>query len=267
MKKINQWEFYQLGEAFGAIKAIKDDDENLMFTIFEVQSWVDKLLEDQFAVLDVSRKATENFKLMIERFLSLYDEETQKPQVVKIRLQGVKNALKHFETIFSEELATQDSYFVSKKGIYSTHDLIHRAERAIEERIRSVMPDRAIQDFNQAGKCLAYEVATAAGYHVMRATEEMLREWHSLSVPNGRRDVPWGTCIAALKKHNADATTLGILDQIRDFHRNPLMHPEHFLTVSEAHRLFDIAKSAITAIGEQIIAIQQANGGSAAANA
>ena len=43
-----------------------------------------------------------------------------------------------------------------------------------------------------------------------------------------------------------------VLDHIRDLHRNTVMHPEAFLTMTEAQRLFDIAKSAISAMGDRI---------------
>lgn len=45
---------------------------------------------------------------------------------------------------------------------------------------------------------------------------------------------------------------MDILDHIRDLHRNTLMHPQAFLQMTEALRLFDIAKSAISAMAERM---------------
>jgi len=61
-----------------------------------------------------------------------------------------------------------------------------------------------------------------------------------------------GPCIDGLKGAGADEKTVAVLDQIRSLHRNPLMHPEVFLTADEGLRLFDIAKSAISAMADQI---------------
>jgi hypothetical protein len=76
------------------------------------------------------------------------------------------------------ELQTLDSYFISKKGIYSTADLIEHAEQALSVPIRAKMPAQAITDFIQAGKCLAFDSFTASGFHVLRATDSVLRLYY-----------------------------------------------------------------------------------------
>jgi len=46
---------------------------------------------------------------------------------------NIRTAASEFETVFAAELATFDTYIVSKKGIYSTADLIDRADMAFDE--------------------------------------------------------------------------------------------------------------------------------------
>lgn len=55
-----------------------------------------------------------------------------------------------------------------------------------------------------------------------------------------------------LRAAGEDPKLIDILDHIRDLHRNTLMHPEAFLKMTEALRLFDIAKSEISAMGDKI---------------
>ena len=59
-------------------------------------------------------------------------------------------------------------------------------------------------------------------------------------------------CIEQLRKKKEDPKLMDILDHIRDLHRNTTMHPEAFLDMKDALRLFDIAKSAISAMGDRI---------------
>jgi hypothetical protein len=48
---------------------------------------------------------------------------------------------------------------------------------------------------------------------------------------------------------------MDILDHVKDLHRNTLMHPDVFLTSQESLRLFDISKSAISAMSDRMAVI------------
>ncbi len=54
--------------------------------------------------------------------------------------------------------------------------------------------------------------------------------------------------MSSLLASGADSKVTAALDQIRDLHRNPLMHPEDTLTLPEADALFGLAEAAIVAI-------------------
>ena len=51
-----------------------------------------------------------------------------------------------------------------------------------------------------------------------------------------------------LRNCGADAKVLAILEQIKDLHRNPVIHPEVELSNDDAQSLIGIMDSAITAI-------------------
>jgi len=48
--------------------------------------------------------------------------------------------------------------WLRRKGIYSTADLIDRAENALSAELRAVLPQQSIIDFRDAGKCLALDL-------------------------------------------------------------------------------------------------------------
>jgi len=182
-------------------------------------------------------------------------------------VEAVERAARDFEAVFELELLSSHAYFVSLKGAYDTAVLMERAEAAVAESLLQSLPPHAIQDFREAGKCLALEVPTACGYHVTRAVEAVLRHWHGLQVggapsdatPDKAQNNPtltarrWAKCEQDLIASGAPKSTVGILTQIRELHRNPLMHPEIFLTIEEAISLFDISKSAIEAMAREIL--------------
>jgi hypothetical protein len=103
-------------------------------------------------------------------------------------------------------------------------------------------------DAREAAKCLAYEVGTAAGFHIFRVLESVLRRYHSQLTGGGTqpkvRNI--GVYLNSLRqKKIGDPKVLAILKQITDLYRNPLIHPEAALTVDEAISIFGISRAVI----------------------
>jgi hypothetical protein len=173
-----------------------------------------------------------------------------------------------FYHALSLDLGRAPIYFVTPKGIYSTQALTMYAENALAIDVLNKLPSQAGKDLSEAGRCLAFGVPTAAGYHAMRCTERVLRDYYkhltgSDDVPRNRREptpllsANMGQIIWALKQQENDdesrtSKTLAVLDQIRSLHRNPLAHPDVFLESSEAMELFNIATGAVSTMIRQI---------------
>jgi len=161
----------------------------------------------------------------------------------------LSDGLRQFETVLNAELAQMDTYYVSQKGCYSTPHLILQAEIMFPHTIREFMPQESIEDVRQGGRCLAFELATASGFHFLRATESILHKYYDVisggqSRPKSRN---MGTYIDALEKvPGIDEKVLSVLRQIKNLHRNPIMHPEAVLDMEEALTLLGIVQSAIT---------------------
>jgi hypothetical protein len=166
----------------------------------------------------------------------------------------IGSAAKEFEIVFSAELETTDTYYVSEKGIYSTSRLIEKAELIFSSDIRAEMPPQAISDVQQAGKCLAFDLDTACGFHIVRATESMIHQYY-VTVTSGtlrRKDRNWGAYVRNLNGHlkanpasRVDRKLVALIDQVREHHRNPVMHPEITLSPDEAQSLFSICQAVI----------------------
>ena len=169
----------------------------------------------------------------------------------------IKAAKEEFQVILSAELSSLDTYFLTQQGIYRTSDLVERSEMAFGEKVRKIIGDDAKKDFRQGGRCLAFELPTAAGFHTIRAVEAVLRHYHRLvmQLTQAERSPEMAQCINELRRKGEDEKVLDILDHVRDLHRNPHMHPEAFLSMDEALRLFDVSKSAINAMADRIAAL------------
>lgn len=259
MQRVNQYQFYDFAVYLHPITQLLTTAKvsESMWPLYRAKTWVQYFLENRVVPLVVCRPY--GFRLVAEidnvipadfPVAAPADGESE----IGFRARVISDATREFETVLAAELQALDTYFISQKGIYSTPDLIERADNALDEDVRRIINPEAVKDFKQAGRCLAFDLPTAAGFHAMRATENVLRQYHKVAVPSSSSgSTPeMATCINELKKAGADEKTMAVIDQIRDLHRNTIMHPEVFLSPSEGLRLFDIAKSAISAMADQI---------------
>jgi hypothetical protein len=161
----------------------------------------------------------------------------------------LNDGLRQFEVVLNAELAQMDTYYVSQKGCYSTNHLIEQAEIMFPETIRNFMTPESVVDIRQGGRCLAFELPTASAFHFLRATESILHKYYDViscgqTRPKTRN---MGTYIDALERiSGVDEKVLAVLRQIKNLHRNPIMHPEAVLEMEEALTLLGIVQSAIT---------------------
>jgi len=105
------------------------------------------------------------------------------------------------------------------------------------------LPDVAQYDLLEAGKCIAFERPTAAAFHLLRATEGVLRHFYCSIVRRGRVDpMLWGAMVQPLRKRKKapPVELLDNLDNIRRSFRNPTQHPDKIYDVQEVQDLFGL---------------------------
>ena len=170
-----------------------------------------------------------------------------------------------FEQALGLDLGRAPIYFVTPKGIFSTDALINYAQHALTEDVRPLVSDPARADFNQAGRCVAFGLNTAAGFHALRAVEKVLRDYYveatGIRFINNKplEESSMAAVINGIRhSKKGDDKVLATADQLRDLHRNPIDHPEIFLTPAEAIELFNICASAVSAMARDIDRLKKA---------
>jgi len=111
----------------------------------------------------------------------------------------------------------------------------------------SKLPEIAMHDFAECGKCVAFERPTAAAFHCLRATEAVLRHYYCSLVRRGRAQLLWGPMVNSLarSRKKPPAVLLSNLDNIRQSFRNPTAHPEARYDISEVQDLFNLCIEAV----------------------
>jgi hypothetical protein len=191
---------------------------------------------------------------LVEALKAITQQTDFQKKLEYLEVVHVTAALNDFETVLRSELVNADVYFVTRKAGYDTSVLIWNAEVNFAKELPVKVP-LAIPDIREAGKCLAFEMSTAAGFHVLRATEAVIRAYWT-TVSKGKPHPKQKNLGVYLKnmqeKKLGNAKVLATLQQIKDLHRNPLAHPEETLTLDEAVGLFGIVQSAINAMLKEI---------------
>jgi hypothetical protein len=177
-----------------------------------------------------------------------YDKELNETKV-----NGIKESLHDFETLLDDDLQNAPIFCCEEEalGNLSVRKLLAGGHKGYSAIARQHIEARCTEEIDESGRCLVYERSTASGYHILRAIELMILAYlqaiPGFTMPPINRQ-NWGEYIQQLKNHNADKGTIDQMQNLKDNHRNPLMHPQDTLTMPEAVSLFAVGQSTIETI-------------------
>jgi hypothetical protein len=180
-------------------------------------------------------------------------------------IRGLCEAVEGFGIILESESRDDLRVFaVMPKGIYDTAKLVDHAEDIFAERTLCALPEAIRNDVNLAGRCLAFELWTAMGFHAMRAVEAICREYQQVATRNpSLGTVPLGEIIAELEKRleqeegaKVSDSPLGLiiytLLRLNTVYCLPVMDPRMTLTSETAIHVFELATDVITMICDDL---------------
>jgi len=160
----------------------------------------------------------------------------------------LQQSLGNFEQVLQAELALVPLYIVTPKKGFDTGLLIEAGRVIFPDDLAEKVP-AAISDVEQGTRCIAFALPTAAGFHFHRANESVLkRYWDAVSGGAGRpENNNMGVYLAAMDKQRiGDDRVKSSLRDLKDYHRNPLIHPEHSLeSIDEAVALMNAVQNSI----------------------
>ncbi|MGD9508487.1 MAG: hypothetical protein AB7I59_26955 [Geminicoccaceae bacterium] len=173
-----------------------------------------------------------------------------------------RNALSAFETLLSAECAREPSFRAPKRGIYDSDDLVNSASMAVPAALRAMLPDKAISDMESAGRCLAFGLFTASGFHLCRAVEALIEVYYQRFCGKAGTLRSWHDYIKALEAQAQVSAppvpglaTIEYLKQMKDSDRNPISHPRVILDEAEACILFASGQSLIGRMLQELSAL------------
>jgi hypothetical protein len=265
MKRVNTYSFFQLGSALKSVAEIQTEpiDVNKFVAVVQASTALESFLGSDVVPVRTCRAAAEEALAALKEVLAKVGATvvtkmgTPGKEVADVTLNwgeayAVRNSVSKFETVLAAELPTMNTYSVSQKAAYSTPDLIEHAERLLPDGVQKKLSSSTKEDMREAGRCLAFSTPTAAGFHIMRATESVILAYfaHIVKKPPSKGMRNWGVYIERLEAKGADPKVTAFLRHIKDQYRNPVSHPEEFLSIDQALTLTSAAVAAICAMAE-----------------
>jgi hypothetical protein len=274
MQRINQFWFYDLGTALTQLKGYTQDTHVHVVLVYllEADRILTSLLGGQPMPLGVSRTSAQQLKEYIANIIDSkcrvpgpngelqfkWPDATEQP-IYGYSLKYLGSQIETFETVFREEMREAATYFVPMRGIYSTANLVDATDKSFPEDLLSHIPEKARIEWRSAGRCLAFSLLSASGFHVARAVESTLEVYfHFFDTAASKTHRTWNDYIKALEavKQGHDpmpqARTIAELRQMKDDFRNPLMHPRVVLSEGDARILFNNGETLIIAMAQEI---------------
>lgn len=220
------------------------------YLLFEVAQMVDNLYDQSVyrEHLKISRQAAYALRDAVNAMIG--DDAFNPDRLVSdFEAWNLKAQRDAFRTVLLAELNALPSFLVTGKGPYELDRLIANGSSLFPADLISKVPEAAI-DAAEVGKCLAYELTTACGFHTFRIVEAVVRRyWDAVAAPKPRpHPETIGNIAGQLDIQKiGDERIREALKQLAKLHRNPLAHHEVVLTMQEAIGIIGMAGSVMTA--------------------
>jgi hypothetical protein len=259
MKQTNLTIFYQLGGALEDINKVSIGMPmgELLLNLISPQGWLMRFLEETEGIpVPDSRGSAERLLRVVESITVLpLDKNRVLKQNEIIALHRYK---KEFDENFARECVYLDVFTVTPKGDRSTHVLLRDASQKFPPNLLAVMPGDTINDLQQAGRCLAFELSTACAFHICRATEALMYAYFlALSAhpwpPASART--WNTLVNQLRAAGAPSVIINRLDEIRE-DRNSYAHPDVTVPLDEAPIVYELCTGVMFYMAKEIEKLQ-----------
>ena len=165
------------------------------------------------------------------------------------RAKDIVAGITTLEQIIYAESRTKSIYLLPERR-YNTTWLLNEPVKLFRDGVFQKLPDLAQFDIGSAGRCVLFGEGTAAAFHWLRATEDVLRTYYRHHIRRNRIQNPmWGSMISALRsksRNKPPANLLDTLDLMRVTYRNPTQHPEARYDVESAQDLMGLCISVIS---------------------
>lgn len=170
-------------------------------------------------------------------------DEMEEGQRLGVFSRKINEEFATVERLVFAEASTKSVYTFPERR-YNEDILLERPEKLLKGKAFSKLSDIAQSDIKAASRCILFGEATAAAFHMLRATEDTLRQYYFKHKKRNRLPNPmWGPMTIELRaktRNKPPAIILDSLDLVRKSYRNPTQHPDAVYDIESAQDLMGL---------------------------
>lgn len=140
--------------------------------------------DDRFKICKPAvREVLEELKAFADQYILLpkvlsketaIDREKFEARLERWQYFPINNKLETFRRLFSAECRDIEVYALEQTTIYKTSDLASHGSKVIAQQHRDSIPQEILKEFDDAGRCLVFDLPTACRFHALRGVELMI---------------------------------------------------------------------------------------------
>ncbi len=172
-------------------------------------------------------------------------------------LGSIKWRAEKFFNAFEIELRDFHTYLLPDIGLFGINRLMEAGAVAFNPDTKLIIGSNVLMEVREAGRSLAFGLHTASGYHILRAAEMVI--WRYMdhvgrplsSLP--KKSHNWGAYVKILRSATkANQKIVNHIYEIKEYHRNPIIHPEETLSENQAKSLLSVCETLIQSIADEM---------------
>ena len=251
MKTENIIEYVIFGRVINFLRFAKENvpyhAKNMVKDSLEVLiSYVDKL----------NLNVTSNvrwFKYLMG-FKELLDNTDKDYQLTKDNVQSLTNHMHSLRCVIDAELEGRSVFVITEKRM-KVNRLLNNIGNLFAQDVFIKLPNLPRFDFNEGGKCIAFERPTAGAFHILRGMEGILRWFYDKLNNSSGCSNNWGNVLVNLRSlsNPPPSEIIDQLDAIRVNYRNPTAHPELVYTIDDIQDLLSECIAIVNRIVNHLI--------------
>lgn len=255
MEQIKIYEFYSFGYNYNILLNGNSNKTNEEF-YKDVIVYVEFINKLDLRVTISSIKLV-NLQPEFDKLAKLGKAIKTKKQTVEVGFRKIiVDKLMKVDSTLDAELNIKIGYLLDEKR-FTKEILLDNINLLFSINSFFLLPSIAQFDFEESGKCLAFDRYTACAFHALRGTEDVVKMYYEklFSKTANDRDT-WGTYENAITTAITSGTLLPQPDEqlilnitnIRKYYRNKTQHPQNTYSSDEAQDLLSLCTKTVNEI-------------------
>jgi hypothetical protein len=249
MRARNSYDYIQIGLALRLLRNV--DATTSVSLVVGTLDTLAKLLDKCGYPVAVASTKSVKFSEMNDAVRAL----GEKDKIVAPLSTKITTQFKTLESVVFAEGSTKKLYVLSDRR-FNTEYLLSQPEKLLKSGAFDKLDEIARLDLASACRCILFGEATAAAFHMLRATESTLKSYYCHHRKQKRLEKPmWANMVDQLrakKKNKPPEALLQSLDLIRTAYRNPTQHPQAIYQIDSAQDLLGVCLDVIGKMADEL---------------